>query len=128
MADRGRAMLPKIVQTDQMAAKKAFRNKLMRREAKIGGKLFGPVPKGHRREFFRLDSHTWVWHEEWLDQDGHPRAVTTRYDVRPDGILKVQDNGQYKRMSRDETRNLYHATQMYRQKVGAYYQRLLQTA
>lgn len=121
-------MLPKLPIKQNQDARTKLRNKLIRREAKIGGKLFGPVPKGHRREFFRLDNHTWVWHEEWLDQDGHPRAATTRYDVRPNGILKVQDNGQYRALTREETRNLYYATQLYRDKVGAYYQRLLQTA
>ncbi len=30
-------------------------NDLIRHEAKIGGTIFGPVPKGHRREFFCLD-------------------------------------------------------------------------
>lgn len=120
-------MLPKFVNKSSQDQRTRFHNRLLRKEAKIGGKLFGPVPKGHRREFFRLDSHTWVWHEEWLDQDGHPQATTTRYDVRSDGILKVQDNGQYRALDREETRNLYYATQLYREKVGSYYQRLLQT-
>jgi hypothetical protein len=44
--------------------------KLIRREAKIGGTIFGPVPAGHRREFFCLDEHSWVWHEEWIDKAG----------------------------------------------------------
>ncbi len=100
---------------------------LIRREAQIGGSLFGPTPKGRRREFFCLDEHTWVWHEEWIE-NGQRQVVTTRYNVRPGGVLKSQGKQGYQRLSKDEARNLYRATEMYRQLVGAEYQRLLQTA
>ena len=39
-------------------------------ESEIGSQLFGPIPEGHRREFFCLDEKTWIWHEEWLDEIG----------------------------------------------------------
>ncbi|HVI60809.1 MAG TPA: hypothetical protein VM535_01490, partial [Candidatus Saccharimonadales bacterium] len=100
---------------------------LIRREAEIGGTLFGPVAKGHRRDFFCLDRYTWVWHEEW-QQDGQHRQLTTRYEVRPDGVLKIQGNRPYQRLTKDEARNLYQATELYRQKVGGEYQRVLQAA
>ena len=61
---------------------------LIRHEAKIGAEVFGAIPKGTNREFFCLDRHTWVWHEEWKDQNGQKHVRTTRYDVRPDGVLK----------------------------------------
>lgn len=92
-----------------------YRN-LLRHEAAIGGQLFGPVPKGGRREFFCLDERTWVWHEEWVDQMGQHHVKTTRYDVRPDGILKVQD-GHYQSVSRDEALRLRDAARLYRQRV-----------
>lgn len=94
--------------------------KLIREEAKIGGQLFGPVPEGHHREFFCLDEHTWIWHEEWNDQTGH-HVVTTRYDVRPNGILKIQNNGQYQPLSEAEARNLYRAVQLYGRRMSAVY-------
>jgi hypothetical protein len=90
---------------------------LIRHEAKIGGQLFGPVPKGHRREFFCLDEHSWVWHEEWLDANGATQSLTTRYDVRPDGIFKVQ-NGQYQPVNKAETKRLIEAARIYRQRVN----------
>ena len=92
-----------------------YRN-LIRHEAKIGGQLFGPVPAGGRREFFCLDEHTWVWHEEWLDKSGQRQIRTTRYDVRPSGILKSQ-NGQYQRLNRDEAMRLRDAVQIYQHRV-----------
>lgn len=93
-----------------------YRN-LIRHEAKIGGKVFGPIPAGHRREFFCLDRHTWVWHEEWLDQDGKSLIRTTRYDVRPDGLLKSQ-NGTYQRVSNEETIRFKKAVRLYIDRVN----------
>jgi len=90
--------------------------KLIRHEAKIGGQLFGPVPQGGRREFFCLDEHTWVWHEEWYDHNRQHQIKTTRYDVRPDGIIKSQ-NGQYQQVSPQEARHLRDAVLQYRKRV-----------
>jgi hypothetical protein len=95
-----------------------YRN-LIRREAKIGGQLFGPVPAGHRREFFCLDTHTWVWYEEWKDASGVTQSKTTRYDVRPNGVVKNQDGHASQYISIEEARNLYHAVKLYNQRVDA---------
>ena len=105
------------VSTQRSEERKAelYRN-LIRHEARIGGTVFGPVPKGHRREFFCLDAHTWVWHEEWTDVQGQPRHQTTRYDVRPNGILKAQGS-RYQSVSVDEAHRLLAATRLYRDKV-----------
>ena len=90
---------------------------LIRREAKIGGTLFGTIPAGVRREFFCLDKRTWVWHEEWTGKDGKTRNKTTRYDLRPNGILKTQNGQHYQQVSPEEARNLYTAAKLYRQRV-----------
>jgi hypothetical protein len=78
-----------------------------------GGKLFGPVPDGFRREFFCLDPNTWVWHEEWTDTSGEHHAVTTRYDVTHRGILKSQGVNSYQRLSEQEERNFRSAAKQY---------------
>lgn len=121
-------LLPKVVPSTPEQRRAAMIRTLLRREAQIGGKLFGPVPKGRHRQFFCLDERTWIWHEEWHDKAGKHHAVTTRYEVRPDGIIKSQD-GQtaYQRLSPDETRNLYQASQLYLRRVSDEYQRALQT-
>lgn len=92
-----------------------YRN-LIRHEAKIGGQLFGPVANGGRREFFCLDRHTWVWHEEWTDQTGVRQTKTTRYDVRPNQILKSQ-NGHYQPVDKIEASRLIEAAKNYEKRV-----------
>ncbi len=98
---------------------------LLRHEAKVGGTLFGPVPKGHRREFFCLDEHTWVWYEEWKDQAGKVRTMTTRYDVRPSGIVKIQDGHPSSYVTAEEGRNLYRAIRQYNQRLDAEFAQFL---
>lgn len=90
---------------------------LIRREAKIGGEIFGPVPKGVKREFFCLDEHTWIWHEEWIDTKGLRRIKTTRYDIRPNGILKAQDGQHYQQVSLEESERLVQAAGVYEQRM-----------
>ncbi len=90
---------------------------LISMESKIGAQLFGPIKKGHRREFFCLDEHTWVWYEEWTDNNGKLQTITTRYEVRQNGILKVQDGHPYQVVEGDELRNLATATRLYREHV-----------
>lgn len=103
-------------QRDEERRAQRYRD-LIRREAAIGGKLFGPVPKGGRREFFCLDEHTWVWHEEWVDENKQHHTVTTRYDVRPHGIFKAQDGQPYRPLTPQEAKHLYKAVKLYEKAV-----------
>lgn len=114
-------MLKKIfkaasAQKHELRRAELYRN-LIRHEAKIGGQLFGPIPEGGRREFFCLDEHTWIWHEEWVDAKGVKQIKTTRYDVRPSGILKSQDGQQTQYVSLDEAKHLRKAVSLYNQRV-----------
>lgn len=106
--------------TDDLTAKRTaiYRN-LMRREAAIGGTLFGPVPAGGKREFFCLDINTWIWHEEWIDSKGVRQVKNTRYDVRPSGILKAQNGQGYHMVSLEEAKNLQAAVNNYLKRVKA---------
>lgn len=107
-------LLPKLPSKQRTQKQTNLYTQMLRRQAKIGGQLFGVVPDGHRREFFCLDEHTWVWHEEWIDANGQPQALTTRYDIRPHGILKSQGTNSYQLVTGDELRNLYQAARLYR--------------
>lgn len=91
-------------------------NQLIRHEARIGGKLFGLVPKGRTREFFCLDEDTWIWHEKWTDVMGVQQTSTIRYEVRPDNIVKVQ-NGKYNYLSKPEASRFFDAVRAYDNQV-----------
>ena len=115
------SLLPKILTTTkaqrhEQREAELYRS-LIRREAKIGGEIFGPVPKGGKREFFCLDEHTWIWHEEWLDAKGRRKIKTTRYDVRPTGILKAQDGQTYQHVTPEEAERLLQAAEVYEQRM-----------
>lgn len=105
---------PRISVEDQKRA--AISRHLLRREAEIGGQLFGPIPKGTRREFFCLDPHTWVWHEEWME-NGQRKSRTTRYDVRDNAILKAQDGSGYHLVGMEEAKHLQTAVHEYAKRV-----------
>jgi hypothetical protein len=93
---------------------------LIRLESKIGGRLFGPIPKGHRREFFCLDEHTWVWYEEIIDsKTGQRTSMTTRYEIRGNKIIKIQDGQPYRYTSLEESKNLLKAIEQYYQQISA---------
>lgn len=90
---------------------------LMRHEARLGGGVFGEIPEGRRREFFCLDEYTWVWHEEWTTEQGEHKVVTTRYDIRPSGVLKSQNGNHYQAVSDKESLRLLRATRLYKEKM-----------
>lgn len=92
---------------------RATGRELLRQESKIGATLFGPVPKGHIREFFCLDESTWIWHEEWKDEKGIERQSTVRYEVNTNGVLKVTEGPRYQYIEGDELRNFAEATRLY---------------
>ena len=98
--------------------KKLTERELIELEAEIGGKLFGPIPAGHRREFFCLDEHTWVWHEEWIDENRQRQVASTRYEIHDNGILKAQDGKVYKFIEGTELRNLVLAIRLYYESVA----------
>jgi hypothetical protein len=112
-------LLPKIAVRSQEQRRATIYRDLIRQEAVRGGQIFGPIPAGHRREFFCLDERTWVWHEEWTDQAGKHHAVTTRYDIRPQGVLKSQGNASYQLVIGDELDNLQRAAHLFRDNLRA---------
>ncbi len=114
-------------QTEEERQALIYRN-MLRDAAKMGGQVFGAIPTGTRREFFCLDEHTWVWHEEWVDEKGVHQVKTTRYDVRPHGIFKAQDGQPYSPLSPEEAKRLSGAAQEYQRRVHAKFDPLIAAA
>jgi hypothetical protein len=99
---------------DKKVSAQDIERDLIRRESEIGRTLFGPIPKGTKREFFCLDETTWVWHEE-----SNGKAKVTRYMIKPTEIVKSVNGGQYERLSAKEAENFRNATQIYAEKVDS---------
>lgn len=115
-------MINKLLQltgiTNEEERKAKLYRDLLQHEAKIGGELFGRIPKGGRREFFCLDEYTWIWYEEWTDKHKQRQNRTTRYEVRPNGITKIQDGQRYQELSDNEALRLLDAMRNYERRVG----------
>lgn len=85
---------------------------LIQNESSIGREVFGPVPRGVRREFFCLDENTWVWHEE---KNGV--VTVTRYIIKPTEIIKSVNGETYHRLSLKEADHFTRATKLYATRV-----------
>jgi len=94
------------------------RSELIKREAKIGGRLFGPIPEGCNRQFYNHSKDTWVWYEEWADDAGVPVGVTTRYEIHPSGVLKSQEGSPAHYIEGRELNSFLAATGLYYQRVA----------
>ena len=90
---------------------------LIQRESEIGRELFGPIPKGHTREFFCLDESTCIWYESYKDKSGKEITATTRYEIQGDKILKAQEGARYSYLEGQELDNLLRAISMYYERV-----------
>lgn len=90
---------------------------LIQAESEIGRELFGPIPSGHRREFFCLDSTTCIWYEEYKTADGKTEALTTRYEIQGNKVLKVQGGSRYSYLDGQELSNVLAAIRLYYQRV-----------
>jgi hypothetical protein len=121
-------LLSVLLTKDESAARAQAYREAIHEAAKLGGTLFGPVAKGNRREFFCLDEHTWVWHEEWTDANGMRQVRTTRYDARPQGVYKAQDGQPYQPVGFEEARRLVYAVDRYNELIDAELAPYLQTA
>jgi hypothetical protein len=93
---------------------------LIQRESEIGRELFGPIPKGHQREFFCLDEQTCIWYEAYKDENGKDVELTTRYEIQGDRVLKAQPGGNYSYIEGPELDNLLTA-------IGMYYERVMRS-
>ena len=91
---------------------------LINAESRLGATLFGPVPAGHRREFFRFEHNIWVFHESWRE-NGKNLEATITYEVRENGVYKLPLGGDYIKITGTELENFRKATKEYLKLVKA---------
>jgi hypothetical protein len=119
------SILPKILPRSDAQRAAIAERQLLRFESQIGRNIFGPIPEGHNRDFFCLDEYTWIWHEDWADANGNRQVLSTRYVIRPDGVIKSQNGQSYEKVSEVEADHLYRAIKKYVPLVQAQYSQLL---
>lgn len=100
-----------------MHKRRPSRAELINAESRLGSQIFGPIPAGHRREFFHDQRNIWIWYEGWVDEYNHFQQLTVRYEVRPTGVYKKIAAGQYVRLNPPEQENFRHAAHVYLQLV-----------
>ncbi len=98
--------------------RKAYSNRptydeLINAESALGRTLFGPIPEGHQREFFASRKNVWIWHESWTDKFGALQDLTVRYEVRPTGVYKRANKGNYQKIEGAELDNFRQAARSY---------------
>ena len=103
-------------QQDETFRQAEISRDLLKREAEIGGQLFGSLPKGTTRQFFRLEKNTWVWVENW-QENGKNHSKTTKYLIKPTELLKSVNGGHYERTSLQEAKNFEQAVHAYVEQV-----------
>ena len=82
-------------------------------ESKYGAEMFGPIPAGHRREFFKDKENVWIWYEGWTNPAGMMEEMVVRYEVRPAGVFKRVGGEKYKKLSGTELDNFRNAAKNY---------------
>ncbi len=82
---------------------------LINAESKLGATLFGKIPEGHRREFFRYRHNVWVYHESWTE-NGKKMETTITYMVRENGVYKCPLGSEYIKITGKELENFKRAT------------------
>ena len=118
VGDENQSELYKVPLSKKRSLKKLTERELITLESEIGGTLFGPVPRGQRRSFFNLDPRTWIWYEEYRDENEKPQTRTIRYEIHEKGIFKVQEGAKYSYIEGEELEHFVLATKLYYEEVA----------
>lgn len=102
----------KVIKHSGATIKKHTEDEFINAESAIGRTIFGPIPAGHSREFFRDRHNIWIWHESW-EELGVTKSITIRYEVREDGVYKKSEGTGYIRIEGDELYNFAEALRTY---------------
>lgn len=104
--------LPKLSRRSASQAARLTEADLINAESRLGATLFGPIPAGHRREFFRYKHNIWIFHESW-EENGKVVESTITYEVKENGVFKCPLGDEYKKIRGEELENFKKATRAY---------------
>ena len=85
---------------------------LINAESALGGTIFGKIPAGHRREFFRFKDNIWIYHENWTE-NGKTLESTITYEVKETGVFKSPLGKEYVKIEGTELDNFLAAARAY---------------
>lgn len=85
---------------------------LINAESALGGTIFGKIPAGHRREFFRFKDNIWIFHENWTES-GKTLESTITYEVKENGVFKSPLGKEYVKIGGAELDNFLAAARAY---------------
>lgn len=85
---------------------------LINAESALGGTIFGKIPAGHRREFFRFKDNVWIFHENWTES-GKTLESTITYEVKETGVFKSPLGKEYVKITGAELDNFLAAARAY---------------
>ena len=85
---------------------------LINAESALGGTIFGKIPAGHRREFFRFKDNIWIFHENWTEA-GKTLESTITYEVKENGVFKSPLGKEYVKIGGAELDNFLAAARAY---------------
>ena len=113
LSNNGTFFGPVVAQRPQVYSNKLTYDDLINAESALGRTLFGPIPVGHRREFFKHKENTWIWYESWINEAGIEENITIRYEVRPAGVYKKTPGKGYVKIEGEELKNFRDAANRY---------------
>ena len=101
------------IPTSRPYSNKLTYDDLVNAESELGRTIFGPIPDGHHREFFKHKGNVWIWYEDFPDKFGKTNNMTIRYEVRPAGVYKKVGDGAYAKIEGEELENFRQAAKKY---------------
>lgn len=104
--------LPKLSRAKAPQTAKLTEADLINAESRLGATLFGSIPAGHRREFFRYRHNIWIYHESWFE-NGKKVESTLTYEVKENGVFKCPLGDEYKKIRGEELENFKKAVRAY---------------
>ena len=104
--------LPIVKHRPSTIRPKLTESDLINAESALGGTIFGKIPAGHRREFFRFKDNIWIYHENWTE-NGKVLESTITYEVKETGVFKSPLGKEYTKISGAELENILAVARAY---------------
>jgi len=122
-------IFPNTLVSNSFKKRLSLERQIIRFESDLNKDIFGPIPKGHKRDFFCLEQNTWIWHEQFKSKDNQKHSIMTKYILRNNGkIIKSHNGSAYKLVQKKESINLLNAIILYTNRVQPEYNKLLQSS